>query len=90
MSYFYDDCSPQIERPLLIHSLPRSPYAVHTHPPQDGNPPQGAPGALPPDAPGNMDAVPVSQLNEDYMQKRQGYHDRLEADSRGYDSVFSQ
>ncbi|KAL9636148.1 MAG: hypothetical protein Q9164_003004 [Protoblastenia rupestris] len=66
------------------------PYAAHTHPPQDGDTLHGAPGALPPNAPGPMDALPVNQLNEHFMQQRQGIHDRLEAESRGYDSVFSQ
>ena len=43
-----------------------------------------------PDAPGPTETLPVNILNEMYMQKNQGVSDRLEADSRGFDSVFSQ
>ena len=32
----------------------------------------------------------INQMNDMYMQQRQGVNDRLEADSRGYDTVFSQ
>ena len=76
---------------LLIISL-CSPYAAHQHPPQSPGqaPPQGPPGALPPGAPGPAEAIPVNQLNEMYMQQQQSVNDRLEADSRGYDTVFSQ
>ncbi len=69
-----------------------SPYAAHQHPPQSPRqaPPQGPPGAFPPGAPGPTDPIPVHQLNEMYVQRQQGVNDRLEADSRGYDTVFSQ
>ena len=69
-----------------------SPNAAHSHPPQASGqaPPQGPPGALPQDAPGPTEALPVSRLNDMYMQKNQAVTDRLEADSRGYDNVFSQ
>lgn len=75
---------------LLITFVWNSPYAAHTHPPQTETILHGNPGALSPNAPGPADALPISQLNEHYMQQRQGVHDRLEAESRGYDSVFSQ
>ncbi|MCJ1459335.1 hypothetical protein MMC28_009712 [Mycoblastus sanguinarius] len=67
-----------------------SPNAAHMHPPQSPGqgPPQGPPGALPPGAPGPTDPIPVNQMNE--MYHMQGHNDRLEADARGYDSVFSQ
>ncbi|KAI9798622.1 MAG: hypothetical protein M1825_005046 [Sarcosagium campestre] len=52
--------------------------------------PQGHPGAMPLDAPGPTDAVPVKRLNEMYTSHKQGVSDRLEADGRGYTSVFSQ
>lgn len=59
------------------------------HPPQSPIP-QGPPGALPLGSAGPIDSVPVDRMNEMYMQERQGTISRLEADSRGYDSVFSQ
>jgi hypothetical protein len=34
--------------------------------------------------------MPVNRMNEMYMQQQQAQHDRLEADGRGYDSVFAQ
>lgn len=51
---------------------------------------QGPPGALPPDMPGPTESLPVSRLNEMYLARNQAVSDRLEADSRGYHSVFSQ
>ena len=53
-------------------------------------PPSGLPGALSPDTPTITESIPVSRLNEMYMTQRQTVSDRLEADSRGYHSVFSQ
>lgn len=69
-----------------------SPHAAHLHPPPmpGQGPPQGPPGARSPGAPGPIDAIPVGRMNEMYMQQSQGVGDRLEADARGYDSVFSQ
>lgn len=32
----------------------------------------------------------VNRMNEMYMQQNQSVNDRLEADARGYDNVFSQ
>lgn len=62
------------------------------HPPvmPGQGPPLGPPGALGPHTPGPTDAVPVNRMNEMYLQQKQSVDDRLEADSRGYDSVFSQ
>ena len=62
------------------------------HPPQSPGqgPPQGPPGALSPGVPGPTDPMAMNQINDMYMQQRQGVNDRLEADSRGYDTVFSQ
>lgn len=69
-----------------------SQYAAHQHPPPSPSQaqPQGPPGALAPGAPGPTDALQVHQLNDMYMQQQQGVSNRLEADSRGYDTVFSQ
>ncbi|KAL6713939.1 hypothetical protein ACLMJK_008433 [Lecanora helva] len=53
-------------------------------------PPQGPPGAIPPGAPGPAEPIPVNQLNEMYLQQQQSVSDRLEADSRGHDTIFSQ
>lgn len=53
-------------------------------------PGQGPPGALPPDTPGPTESIPVYRMNDMYMQQKQGVNDRLEADGRGYDSVFAQ
>ena len=52
--------------------------------------PMGPPGALGPDTPTAIDPLPVSRLNELYMQQQQGVASRLETDGRGFDSVFSQ
>lgn len=62
------------------------------HPPATPGqgPPQGPPGAVTPGAPGPMEPMDVNRMNEMYMQQKQGANDRLEADGRGYDSVFSQ
>lgn len=75
-----------------VPDLLYSPHAVHMHPPAmpGQGPPLGPPGALGPDHPGPTDAVPVNRMNELYMQQKQNVDDRLEADGRGYDSVFSQ
>ena len=54
------------------------------------NIPQGPPGAFPPDHPGPADAIPVNRMNENFVQRRQELGNRLETDSRGYESVFSQ
>lgn len=69
-----------------------SPHAAHMHPPPmpGHGPPQGLPGARSPGAPGPIDALSVNRMNEIYMQQNQSVNDRLEADARGYDSVFSQ
>ena len=48
------------------------------------------PGALGPDTPTSTDPMPVSRLNELYMQQQQAVDSRLETDGRGFDSVFSQ
>lgn len=62
------------------------------HPPhlQGPGPLQGLPGARPPGTVGPLDAIPVTRMNEMYMQHTQAVSDRLEADARGYDSVFAQ
>ncbi len=43
-----------------------------------------------PGEPGPIDPVPVNRMNEMFMQQHQAIDDRLEAEARGYDSVFSQ
>lgn len=63
---------------------------MHPPPMPGQGPPQGPPGAIAPGAPGPIDALPVNRMNEMYMQQHQNVSDRLEADARGYDSVFSQ
>ena len=63
---------------------------MHPPHPQGPGPLQGLPGARPPGTAGPLDAIPVSRMNEMYMQQSQAVSDRLEADSRGYDSVFAQ
>ena len=60
------------------------------HPPMPQGPPLGPPGALSPDTPGPTDAMPVSRINEVYMQQKQAIDSRLEVDGRGFDSVFAQ
>lgn len=77
---------------LIKTSLPSSPHAAHMHPPPMSGalPPSGLPGALSTDAPGVTEPIPVNRVNEMYMSQRQAVSDRLEADSRGYHSVFSQ
>ena len=50
----------------------------------------GLPGARSPGEPGPIDPLSVNRMNEMYLQRNQAANDRLEADSRGYDSVFSQ
>lgn len=69
-----------------------SPQAAHMHPPPmpGQGPPLGPPGAMSADAPGPTESMPINRMNEMYMQQKQGVSDRLEADGRGYDSVFSQ
>ncbi|KAL2042153.1 hypothetical protein N7G274_005341 [Stereocaulon virgatum] len=77
---------------LLTRSFPSSLNAAHMHPPLSPGqvPPQGPPGALPPGAPGPTDPMAINHMNEMYMQQRQDVNNRLEADSRGYETVFSQ
>lgn len=57
--------------------------------PGQGLPP-GPPGAMSADIPGPTESIPINRMNELYVQQKQGVSDRLEADGRGYDSVFSQ
>jgi len=57
-------------------------------PPQPGQIPQGAPGAIP----GGSDPtepMSVDRLNQMYMAAKDGRMDRLEADSRAYHSVYA-
>ena len=51
---------------------------------------QAFPGSIPPDNPGPTDILSVQQMNEVYASQRQALHDRLEADGKGYDTVFAQ
>lgn len=78
--------------PLTMDCVLDSPHAAHMHPPPmpGQGPPQGPPGGYPPDVPGPIDAISVHRMNEMMKQQHQGIGDRLEADARGYDSVFSQ
>ena len=63
---------------------------MHPPPMHGQGPPQGHPGGYPSDVPGPIDALSVHRMNEILKQQQQGVSDRLEADARGYDSVFSQ
>lgn len=63
---------------------------MHPPPVPGQTPQQGLPGALAPDTPGPTEPLPVSRMNDMYMQQQQSRHDRLEAEGRGYDSVFAQ
>lgn len=62
--------------------------------PPNGSDPNGEsaapPGALPTDLPGPLDPLSVERMNMVSLATRQGLKDRLEAESRGHDSVFSQ
>lgn len=67
-----------------------SPHAAHMHPPpQPGQmPPPGPPGALP----GQNDPtepLDMQRMNSMYLAAKDGRMDRLEADSRGYHSVYA-
>lgn len=77
---------------LCSHRLSRSPYAVHQHPPAaaPAAAPQGMPGAIPADVPGPTEGMSTERMNEMYLAQNQARSDRLEADSRGYDTVFAQ
>ncbi len=63
---------------------------MHPPPMPGQGPPHGPPGALSTDTPGPIEAIPVRRMNDMYMHQKQGVNDRLEADGRGYDSVFAQ
>jgi hypothetical protein len=72
-----------------------SPYAAHMHPPLEarvGPEPSATvlPGALPADFPGAFEGMSVERMNELDMAKKQSVRDRLEAESRGHESIFSQ
>jgi len=68
-----------------------SPHAAHMHPPQPVGQmaPPGPPGALQGSGQDPNDAIPVDRLNQMYMAAKDGRLDRLEADSRGYHSVYA-
>lgn len=86
--HFLLDQSKKYANPMITHS----PYAAHSHPPPtyDSSTAQGPPGALSPDAPTPTQALSTEKVNELYMNHKQALADRLEADSRGHDSVFGQ
>ncbi|BFZ60583.1 hypothetical protein YB2330_001622 [Saitoella coloradoensis] len=78
---------------------PINPVAAHMHPPPSaqapgaGAPPVGQPGQIG-HAPGGavvdpMVPVPVPKLNEQYLAARDGRLERMEADSRGFHSVYA-
>lgn len=67
-----------------------SPHAAHMHPPpQPGQmPPPGPPGAIPgPTDP--TEPLDMQRMNTMYLAAKDGRMDRLEADSRGYHSVYA-
>jgi hypothetical protein len=72
-----------------------SPYHSHLHPPAltrniDVESAATQPGALPADLPGPLEPMSVEMINQVGASDRQARKDRLEAESRGWDSVFSQ
>ncbi|CAZ80041.1 unnamed protein product [Tuber melanosporum] len=69
---------------------PLNPHAAHMHPPpQPGQmPPPGPPGAIPgPTDP--TEPLDMQRMNTMYLAAKDGRMDRLEADSRGYHSVYA-
>lgn len=57
-------------------------------PPQPGQmPPPGPPGALPGNDP--TEPLDMQRMNTMYLAAKDGRMDRLEADSRGYHSVYA-
>jgi hypothetical protein len=75
----------------ILPCVSHSPYAAHLHPPLDMRVgPNAPPGALPADLPGAFEGMSVEQMNELGIAKRQIVRDRLEAESRGHESIFSQ
>lgn len=76
---------------MLIHSCfaSRSPHASHMHPPpQPGQIPPGAPGAIPnPNDP--TEPLDMQRMNTMFIGARDGQMDRLEADGRAYHSVYA-
>lgn len=72
-----------------------SPYHAHVHEPHvtrnvNGSGASTSPGAPPADLPGPMEPMSVEMMNEFTASERQARHDRLEAESRGWDNVFGQ
>ena len=52
--------------------------------------PHGLPGALPADGPTPTSALSIQQINIRDEANRQAVSDRLDAQGRGFDSVFGQ
>ena len=73
---------------LLTHTFSPSPYAVHAHPPLNQGLQQGPPGALSPDMPGPTEPLSIARINEHYHNQRQAIDNRVEAEHRGYETVF--
>jgi hypothetical protein len=48
------------------------------------------PGTLPSDYPGPLDPLAVDRMNAFDEARKQAMRDRLEAESKGFDSVFGQ
>ena len=73
-----------------------SPYAAHVHNISDSlfrldlANPQGLPGALSSATPGPTQGLDPDQMNKAFVSQKQAISDRLEAESKGYDSVFAQ
>lgn len=70
---------------------PYSPYAAHAHPPADGSiiDADGPPGSIPSSIPGPLEPISVERMNELYGIQKQALDNRLEAEGRGYDSIFA-
>lgn len=68
-----------------------SAYAAHDHSPTYERPLEDlAPGALSGNFPGPLDALPVDKQNDFFHTEKQARFNRLEAESKGFDSIFAQ
>ena len=79
----------------FLRSPLSSPYNAHVHEPHvtrnvNGSGASTSPGAPPADLPGPLEPMSVEMMNEVAASERQARHDRMEAESRGWDGVFGQ
>ncbi|MCJ1326722.1 hypothetical protein MMC10_003387 [Thelotrema lepadinum] len=74
-------CSPYAAH---VHNLSESPFRL------DLANPQGLPGAFSSTTPGPTQGLSPDDMNKAFVAQNQAISDRLEAESKGYDSVFAQ